>query len=306
MDGTYTCKEADNNSTNRIQVVGRKCKCHHPYCPSCGIVSVKRGLRGLIAMRWDHIRCVTLTVDPERFLDQAEAHSEMEKEISGFIERLRRRGMRIRKYRWFKEWYRNGFPHWHLYIELEQAHTMIGGDLIRECWPHAKWAHETYFRTEAHFKHVVGYAAKSGYMHKDKEHQIRLPQWAGDSLVRIRRTGGTLIRGDRTEMEEAEDQVEIDLSINQYLESLKGGRHRASLTNYEVMKLCGNATMVYALDPVKQTMVYAGRSREEYHLFKRRRGEFMKNLGFCVTMRWPEWYEYFKRHVAMISQTEGG
>ena len=87
------------------------------------------------------------------------------------------------------EWHRNGFPHWHLTIDVtvQGKRGMIGGDNLRQYWP-IGGVRETPIKSKAHWYHLTGYFKKHGYFEKKKAHQGMLPKWAKEGTKRIRRS----------------------------------------------------------------------------------------------------------------------
>ena len=136
-------------------------------------------------MDWRRTRKITLTLNPANWPDGEQAYIwyKMHKPIGHFIENLGRAGVKVTDWTCNIEWHDNGFPHWHLLIEVKETGSkgMIGQELLHELW---SWGdlghriHEGYFKSEKQFKEYTGYFAKSGYLHKDKQHQIILPSWA--------------------------------------------------------------------------------------------------------------------------------
>ncbi len=87
------------------------------------------------------------------------------------------------------EWYDNGFPHWHLFIETEEAGKAgrIGHEVIKRYWPHGIYIWESYIKSEEHWKELTGYFDKGGYFEKGKGNQGKLPAWASDGNRKIKR-----------------------------------------------------------------------------------------------------------------------
>jgi hypothetical protein len=75
------------------------------------------------------------------------------------------------------EFYEDGFPHWHLLIEVENEGKagMIGGKNLHRSWAQGI-VKETYFRNLDHWKSIAGYFADKGYFERGKEYQTELPK----------------------------------------------------------------------------------------------------------------------------------
>ena len=178
-----------------------KCKCGSSWCISCFKQrSAKKISERLHTMKWRNVRALTLTCDP-RLWDYevgeesgylAYTHIMEHKYIPQLIHNLNRtKGAKIIDWLWVLEWHRNGFPHWHLYCEVEKSGKagMIGADNIRHYWT-AGAIREEYIRNQRHWDSITGYFSKHGYFSKDKAHQARLPEWAKyDILRKIRKYG---------------------------------------------------------------------------------------------------------------------
>jgi hypothetical protein len=149
-------------------------------------------------MDWKRVRQVVLTVDREVFKSGQEALESMKntKAIPNMIWNLKRvKGLGVIDWLWVLEWHGDGFPHWHLFIEVEKegGEGMIGGDVIRKYWGRAKWVKESFVESEEHWKSIVGYFQKNGYFGKGKEDQTRLPEWALEYSLMIKRFGSMVL-----------------------------------------------------------------------------------------------------------------
>lgn len=195
----------------------RKCSCRCVWCPTCHkkYFMPKEAVK-MALFDWQRTRHLCLTM-PRTVFDSPSAaylHVTEKKMLAALIKGLRKgvrfkRGNRwfwkyepvkIAKWYWALEWHKDGFPHWHLLIEVadEGQAGMIGGDRIRHYWE-SGWIKETYFRSESHFASLVGYYGKHGYFEKAKAHQGILPEAIKNDLKgrRIERTGGGMGRPSR-------------------------------------------------------------------------------------------------------------
>lgn len=193
-----------------------RCSCNSVWCPKCfKKYSAPRQAARMQRMDWRRTRMVTLTLNPANWLDGEDAYVwyRLHSPIGYFIQNLGRAGVVVTDWTCNMEWHDNGFPHWHLMIEVDKPGPagMIGEKLIHQLW---SWGglvhriHESPFRSEKHFKKFTGYFAKSGYLHKDKQHQIELPGWAsgqgwaGQRIPRFTSKRGPITRNPETEPDE--------------------------------------------------------------------------------------------------------
>lgn len=177
-----------------IPVSGRKCSCKSVWCPVCFRYRYHDRIKEIFApFDWQFTRQVVLTVNPDLFECPADSliYIREHHSVGEFIRRLRR-GVKIKsgcrwvykyqpvnvvRWAWFMEFHRNGFPHFHVFVQTDGKGKggMIGGDRLRDSWSLAKWVKETYFNSEQHFKNLTGYYADKGYFEKGKEYQGLLP-----------------------------------------------------------------------------------------------------------------------------------
>jgi hypothetical protein len=132
---------------------------------------------------WKHVREVMLSVDRGKFHDAEDCNRKISswRGIGEFIKNLARTdGVKIVDWIAFKEWHRDGFPHWHILIETEDEgrEGMIGAKRIRERWPHGIWVTEKFIESQEHWNNLVGYFDRHGYFEKGKGYQGKLPEWA--------------------------------------------------------------------------------------------------------------------------------
>jgi len=174
-----------------------KGRCRKQWCPNCGDLSDP--IAQMLTMDPKRVRAVTLTVDPSLYKDGYEAFTSIQQKgrLSQFIRDVGRSlascGIQITNYVWFLEWHRNGFPHWHLFIEVNRVGRkgMLGADRIRHYWPYARIVRESWIRNKKHWDRLTGYVQKNGYLEKGKGHQIQLPEWT-DKLAKAPRRYGMM------------------------------------------------------------------------------------------------------------------
>ncbi|PKN64726.1 MAG: hypothetical protein CVU57_12970 [Deltaproteobacteria bacterium HGW-Deltaproteobacteria-15] len=178
---------------------------------------------------WKRVRHVTLSFDPGEFKNGREAweHANDHKSIAGLVRNIERGKkvwdkekkkwvvlyppLKVRDWKWFLEWHQNDFPHYHLFLEMEDEGKagMIGEDRIHHYWRKGRWINEDYIKSEEHWKNQTGYFEKTGYFAKDKEHQGRLPDWAMDVPgLKIRRGGSKAHKREEWGADLAEEKTE--------------------------------------------------------------------------------------------------
>ncbi|MDB9822857.1 hypothetical protein OAC89_04075 [Deltaproteobacteria bacterium] len=217
---------------------------------------------------WRRTRQIVLTVNPLEFSDGQEAHQGISKHrtIAGLIRNIQRgkkiknksgqwiwlyKPVKIRKWKWFLEWYRNGYPHWHLFVETEAKGNagMIGGDRIRYYWQVGAIVREDYIRSKSHWHSITGYFHKNGYFNKNKKHQTRLPKWALENdEIRIRRSGSSIKNksdGPKTDIFDrvAKTTEVIDLRTGEVLRTPKK-RLFKKRTYKAIINSCGKRTKI--------------------------------------------------------------
>lgn len=210
-----------------IPVSGKKCSCKSVWCPVCFRARFHDRIVELFSKyEWQATRQVILTVNPALYESPSAAFADIrERRLVGeFIRRLRHgvkvkggsrwvwkfKPVEILRWAWFLEWHKNGFPHYHVFIETPQKGSagMIGGDFLRDSWKIAKIVKETYFRNESHFREMTGYYANKGYFEKGKEYQGRLPENILDNVKgKIKRMNSSE-KGYREKRELTEEEIE--------------------------------------------------------------------------------------------------
>jgi len=244
----------------RVTAIAHKCGCGSVWCPQCFIKrQAKIHFAELKSFDWKKTRQIVLTIDRKLFKDGREAWEQVNahKKIAGLIRNFKRAyGIKISKWKWFLEWHRGGFPHWHLFIEVENQGRagMIGGNRIRHYWA-LGWATESYIHNQGHWDYITGYFQKHGYFQsKDKSHQIKLPAWAlNEAKLKIRRSGSNVKarqaksefiramnyfqkRGDETEI--------VDIKTGEVIKERKKKWARKQRTYKAMFEACGQTTRI--------------------------------------------------------------
>lgn len=222
-----------------FEITGCKCSCGSVWCPVC---FKKRRVPGIVD-RLRHFnpestRLLVLTIDPKNFKDGEEAylHVTSKKLIPQLIHNLKRtKGIKINDWIRFLEFHRNGFPHWHLFIDVTEKGKkgMIGGINIRQYW-NLGAVHEDHVKSERHWHYLTGYFKKTGYFEKNKAHQVQLPEWALKSNKRIRRCDSMRIKKKQTVIK-AKDEIDKQQISKKEKSSEKN-------TYKEILNTCGSQT----------------------------------------------------------------
>ena len=176
------------------QVTGRKCSCRLVWCPACWDRFLKSPLvKRLRSMAWGHVRHVEFSID-RKFTSGREAYLFImqKRGIAQMLKDFARTdGIPINDAVWVLEWHKDGYPHFHVFIDVGIAGPagMIGQRLLHARWPWGLWVHESPIKSENHWNSVVGYFDRKGYFEGDKGHQGRLPEWGLRGKMKIRRWG---------------------------------------------------------------------------------------------------------------------
>lgn len=188
----FTCRK----ELLQWQIEAKKCSCHSSWCESCWKRYGKKALVvRLQSMDWKHVRHLVLSVDPSRYGNGEEAYEDIthRRGVGNLIKNLERTDkIKIVDYAGSIEWYENGFPHWHIFIETEEEgkEGMIGHGKIKRRWPFGIYVNEDYIKSEEHWNNLTGYFNSHGYFEKGKGYQGKLPGWAMKSSRRIKRWFG--------------------------------------------------------------------------------------------------------------------
>ena len=171
----------ENIRGRKISVRLNGCRCGSVWCRRCGKKGQKRISERIRGMDWRRVRHIVLTVDRGKFDDGEHAYDEIrnKKVIKGMVRNFRRVMERnVGDWIWVLEFHKDGFPHWHVLVEVE-AGKMIGRDVLKRYWPYGFYLREEFMHDEDHWKRLSGYFDKHGYF-GDKGSQSRLPGWALD------------------------------------------------------------------------------------------------------------------------------
>ena len=215
-----------NRSDMNLDMYARvqKCACGLIWCDKCfRKVWTSKEVEKLLEFDHTRTRHVILTYDRKAFKDGQDAweHTQDRKLVANFIRNLKR-GLKIKKgknwawkfppvmiskYRYFLEWHKDGFPHYHIFIEVEceGKEGMIGQDFIHYYWPDGVIIKEKPFKSLKHWQYTMGDLKKHGYFGREKKHQTSLPKWALDrGDIKIYRSGGS--RSEDTQEKDAWDR----------------------------------------------------------------------------------------------------
>jgi hypothetical protein len=267
-------QEAQTETNGTVETKIGNCMCKSAWCPLCHkLYYVPRYKDYVNKFDYKKTRHVILTVDRDNFHDELEALKTItgKKELSAFIRKLRN-GKKVKQGKdWMYEhepvkisrvlavleFHRDGFPHWHLLIEVEGTGKagMIGGKNLRRAWKYGV-VKETYFRNLDHWKNIAGYFADKGYFEKGKKYQSELPEFIkGNIAKRVRRITyypGKRESGTDREIHPDVSEEEAYREVSAYFEKKakendkrKEPEHKERETNYKaILEGCGSKTFV--------------------------------------------------------------
>jgi hypothetical protein len=263
-----------------MTLIGRKCACGSVWCLICfKLRRVPQIIERLLGFDWQSTRHVTLTIDRKKFSDGEQAHEYVtsKKLIAQVIHNLRRtKGITVRDWSWYLEWHRDGFPHWHLFIDVvtKGKEGMIGGDNLRQYWKIGA-VRESHIRSALHWKRLTGYFQKHGYFEKSKAHQSTLPQWARQGKKRIRRSD-SMRKPKALDAPPPPQGSESEAPIPQISWVSTDPKSYA-----EILDACGMKTLICRKDgPSYKERVFFIPYRE----FRQFRGEYLEGQGYAVQM----------------------
>lgn len=316
-----TClKEAgqDQIAFDGRSVVVRSCLCRSVWCPTCYTrYHSKAHIERLRLLDWRCIRTIMISIDPNKYPDPKKAFLEIRKTkaIPELLHNLERTcGVNVRDWCRFIEFHRNGYPHWHIYVDVGKAGAAgrITGDILRHYWRYGRVT-EGFVHNEKHWNVTTGYFEKHGYFDRDKAHQVILPEWA-EKDMKIKRFDSKRIqcawpqisqeekdrakekkqmvnfiddeeRKEIHDMLHAEgcfvslDEITNDKPVFSYLASIEKCGKRCEVSEYAAM-MQGDNLFMGALPKISYS------SSQPYKRVKRKLaelgGRFIKGRGFSI------------------------
>lgn len=293
-----------------LKIIAQKCSCNSVWCESCFVQKhAPKHMEQLRGFDWQKTRQIVLTVNPLHFKDGQEAyeHITSKKLIHNLIRNIERgkkvqnpktlkwdylyKPIKIYQYKWFLEWYENGFPHLHLFVETEFKGRagMIGGDRIRHYWNIAKMIYEKPVMSKAHWKRLTGYFNKNGYFSKGKKHQIKLPSWAIDVPgLKIRRCGSKVVK-KKDEKPKYKLPYPLIKDNGCIIDKTTGeikhisSRKPSKPTTYRArFKKCGSKTRIKLIN--SNTYIFGQFDIPYSEIRKLPLGTFEKGVGYCFSL----------------------
>lgn len=284
----------------------------------------------LAGFDWRRTRFITLTVNPSLFSSGKQAHEwiNTHKAIPGLIRNIGRgkrekhkdglwiwkyRPQKITKWKWFLEWHKNGFPHYHLFVEVEDEGRagMIGQEALHHYWlgchdQESSRVHETFIKSAGSWRDLTGYFQKNGYFEKEKKHQGRLPKWALDLPPnnKIRRSGSNCKKKsdpDQSEYFHKKSKCEVvDIKTGEIIRLEKAKREAKKRTYRAILKSCGEKTRV-KINGNKGTVV-AVVDVPYKDLRGKLPGKYHKGLGYAFHLTGKQARRLLKRvlHVELV------
>jgi len=297
----------------RVTAIAHKCGCGSVWCPLCFIQrQAKLHFAELHKFDWKKTRQIVLTIDRKLFKDGREAWEQVNahKKIAGLIRNFKRAyGIKITKWKWFLEWHHGGFPHWHLFIEVENEGKagMIGGPRIRHYWGLGR-ATESFIHDQKHWNFLTGYFQKHGYFKsKDKSHQIKLPEWAvNNEKLRIRRSGSN-VRARHKQSQRVRDLIRanklydqteiIDFKTGEITKEKKKKRSRKPRTYKAMFESCGQTTRIKIMTD-QTTMIFI--TDIPYKKIRGKiPGEYKKGVGYSFNVSEKLFNYLFDKHISI-------
>lgn len=322
----YPCKDESELGRDEKRVsfqVGSK-RCRDAWCKKEGEKGwIDREKPYLGGMDYSRTRHVILTVDPKKFESPEQALEYFKKGglLRGFIRNLKRgkhekigkqwvwlyKPVNITNWRAYLEWYRNGYFHLHVFIEVAQrgAGGMIGGDMLRYFWKMGDWVIERPVKSKQHWWHIMGDFQKRGYFGGKKDHQGKLPAWAMDIPgLKIRRSTGQRRCAPAGNMGAVVElkrgfKEDVDLETGEILGNCKIARVMSNLTYRQKFKECCQKVWVKMstdLECIEGIFNIPWRD-----ILKKYEGEFLKGLGYVFKGSVKDMSEFLSMSERIIS-----
>jgi len=302
--------------------VGSK-SCGVAWCKKgCDRQWIKRQSEKLAHFAWDKTRHVILTVNPWGYKNGREAYEDIKnhRRIPELIRKLKRGKKRKVGNKWIwerkplkitnwivhLEWHKNGFPHWHLLIEIDSIgwRTRIGGDALRSIWNPGKFVYETYFKDPKHWRNLVGDFGKTGYFQKDKDHQAHLPSWAMDlpGYIIPRSSGQRLHTSSRRDAfdDYCERAIEekVDLATGEILSGFKLKVSRVKLSYREKFKGCKQS--IWAKITTANEVIEGVFKIPYREIYDKHKGTYLPKLGYVFRGSIQDIKEFLRRREKII------
>jgi hypothetical protein len=165
-------------------------------------------------------------------------------------------------------------------MEESGSGGMLGGDLLRRYWGRGA-VREQYFRSRVHWDKVAGYMAKHGYFEKGRKYQGRLPEWAVEMGVRIKRVNKSLKRVPKRSGTKKNEKIVMVIMPKKR-------------TNYERIKECGKRSEIYIRWRKSE---FGGHAYNvPYWDLRRLKGQYVKGLGYVLQMSRKFFLTFFSRY----------
>lgn len=185
-------ESSDSEKRSYYMPILTKVSCTSVWCPQCFKRRAgKRASENMRLMNWRNVRHIILTLDRDNFLDGEAAYMSITrgKRVPGLTRDLRRYlGKKIKRWISFLEWHEDGFPHWHVIVEVDDTGKkgQIGHANIADYWG-LGGVFETYPKNKQQWDNLTGYFKSSGYFDEKEKGQGKLPEWAIAHEGKIRR-----------------------------------------------------------------------------------------------------------------------
>ncbi|GAB6098009.1 hypothetical protein JCM14469_42630 [Desulfatiferula olefinivorans] len=128
LEATQSCKQNESlfatPKTDDVRLVAMKCACGASWCPVCSKQRWAPGVaERLNEFFWRSTRQIVLTIDRNQFTSGQAAYEYVKEKklLPQLIHNLRRtKNIVIHNWLWVLEWHRDGYPHWHLFVEVDR------------------------------------------------------------------------------------------------------------------------------------------------------------------------------------------
>jgi hypothetical protein len=279
-----------------VQLIGSKVACGSVWCRDCYVRKggSKRFSNRLSLLDWQSTRQIILTVDPKQFNFDGQAAYEYlknKKALSQFVHNLKRTcKIKITDWVWNLEWHKNGFPHWHLFLQTKKGMWgMVGNANLLQCWKYGI-PREEHIHSQKHWDNFTGYFGGKGYFKgeskKDKSHQLELPDWAKQVTYRIRKTGSKQLEKTVEEIRAQQEKEALQKKeIKEQLEKLSC--RRDPKTYADILGECGQNTMCQIRRGANIVYCKFGIPYKDFREFA---GEFIHSIGYVVQMKMSEFW----------------
>jgi hypothetical protein len=256
---------------------------------------------------WRRTRQVVLSLDRRLFdsPEQSVVYANKKRLIATFMRELARaEGVVFTKWLWVREWHMDGYPHWHLFVEVDRKGKagQIGHEKLSKRWRFG-FVREEFIKSENHWKQFTSYFGKHGYFKKNKAHQSRLPEWAKKSKMRIRRFSKSVEKKNDQETNKKvklnrydrwEKQMQKYIASKEVMECLTPLENPFHVNRkpYDViLEACGQETIYTVM--FNGLEEYGGLLPVPYkEIIKTHEGKYVQGIGYIINMGFKQFEKW--------------